>query len=231
LRFDFRQRFGKDVVIDLVCYRRHGHNEADEPAATQPLMYQNIRARKTTRELYARASWWPKGACRRRGQGDGRRLPQQARRRRRSPPSWRGVGSADEFAVDWVRTCGQAGRPVATGVPRARSTSWRAHQHLPASLSCIRAWPRSTKTAARWRPASWRCDWGFAENLAYATLLNDGYRLRLVGQDCGRGTFFHRHACCTTRNRRRTTCRCANCCSTSSPATSPSSIRCSAKKR
>ena len=82
LAFDFRQTFGRDVVIDLVCYRRHGHNEADEPAATQPVMYQNIRARKTTRELYAEALVARRHARREQAPGAGRRLPRQARQRR-----------------------------------------------------------------------------------------------------------------------------------------------------
>lgn len=78
LAFEFRQKFAKDVVIDLMCYRRWGHNEADEPAITQPLMYRDPQ-HQTTRELYAaqleQAGVIAAGA----GKGNGRRLPQQAR--------------------------------------------------------------------------------------------------------------------------------------------------------
>ena len=88
LAFDFRQRFGKDVVIDLVCYRRHGHNEADEPAATQPLMYQMIRAHKTTRELYARQLVAEGVLDGRRGKALIDALPRQARCRRSHHRSW-----------------------------------------------------------------------------------------------------------------------------------------------
>ena len=118
LAFDFRQTFGRDVVIDLVCYRRHGHNEADEPAATQPVMYQNIRAHKTTRELYADALQ-PRGAIDADGaQGAGRRLPRQARPPATSPPNWPAPVD-DPYAVDWKPFLkGKLADAVKTGLAR-----------------------------------------------------------------------------------------------------------------
>jgi len=150
LAFDYRRTFGRDVVIDLVCYRRHGHNEADEPAATQPLMYQNIRSRKTTRELYAE---------------------------------------------QLISANGKLAQTVNTGLAQFSLES------LAKKISVV---PEGFKPHARvakiyedrrkMLAGELDMDWGFAENLAYATLLTEGYRLRLVGQDAGRGTFFHRHA-------------------------------------
>ena len=157
LAFDFRQRFGKDVVIDLVCYRRHGHNEADEPAATQPLMYQKIRAHKTTRELYGDRLVAEGVLAADAVQGAGRRLPRQARRRRSHHRSGRRqAGRIRGRLVEVPQR--QAVRPGRhAGRPQRARRARRADQHDPRRhRRCIRAWPRSTKTAARWRPANCR---------------------------------------------------------------------------
>ncbi|MFS8137276.1 MAG: 2-oxoglutarate dehydrogenase E1 component, partial [Thermomonas sp.] len=194
MAFDFRQRFSKDVVIDLVCYRRHGHNEADEPAATQPLMYQKIRAMKTTRELYT-ARLAAEGSL---PEAEAKDLVDNYRDKLDAgevttelvPPK------VDEFTVDWSPyLAGKLSDNTDTTVPR---------KTLDALATAINTIPDTVKLHPRvakiyedrrkMMAGEQAADWGFAENLAYATLVNEGYRLRLVGQDCGRGTFFHRHA-------------------------------------
>jgi len=194
LAFDFRQQFKKDVVIDLVCYRRHGHNEADEPAATQPLMYQIIRARKTARELYADKLI-----------ADGALSSEQAKAlvdgyrgkldcgeatvELASPP-------ADRIGANWKPYLqGRLDMPVDTSLSRAELDALAAK--INAIPDTIKLHPRVAKIyedRQKMAAGGQAADWGFAENLAYATLLRDGFKLRLVGQDSGRGTFFHRHA-------------------------------------
>ena len=194
LAFDFRQRFAKDVVIDLVCYRRHGHNEADEPAATQPLMYQKIRAMKTTRDLYA-AKLVAEGSI---GEADPQALVDRYRDKLDAGEVTTEVVQvqADEFTVDWsTYLAGKLSDPVDTTVPRQALDALAVRINtIPDAVTLhprvAKIYDDRRKMTAGLQP----CDWGFAENLAYATLVCEGYRLRLVGQDCGRGTFFHRHA-------------------------------------
>jgi len=194
LAFEFRAKFKRDVVVDLVCYRRQGHNEADEPAATQPIMYQVIRARPTARELYAK------------------QLIEQNL-----------LTAADAQAiVDDYRSKLDAGRAVAALAPVALdglNLDWSKYQNgtlqqpantavdrekMVALLDKILTLPKDLTLQARvakiyedrnkMAAGELRMDWGFAENLAYASLIDQGFNLRLVGQDSGRGTFFHRHA-------------------------------------
>ncbi len=194
LAFDFRQEFKRDIVIDLVCYRRHGHNEADEPAATQPLMYQNIRARKTTREIYANRLIEASVIT----ADDAKALVDGYRAKLDKGEVTADVTTAanDSVSVDWSPYCtGSLNDEVKTAV--ARKT-------LDALAAQINAVPESRKLHPRvakvyedrrkMAAGELAMDWGFAENLAYATLLKEGFKLRLVGQDVGRGTFFHRHA-------------------------------------
>jgi 2-oxoglutarate dehydrogenase E1 component len=194
LALDFRNTFGRDVVIDLVCYRRHGHNEADEPAATQPLMYQVIRKRKVLRELYAEAlaAEGVLDAAQAREVVDAYR----ARLDRGEVTTDVVTVRPDEFTADWNRFLkGRLSDPVDTRFDAEELG--RLAQRINTIPGRITLHPRVAKIyedrrrmAAGEQPG----DWGFAENLAYATILSEGYRLRLVGQDCGRGTFFHRHA-------------------------------------
>jgi 2-oxoglutarate dehydrogenase E1 component len=194
LAFDFRQEFGRDVVIDLVCYRRHGHNEADEPAATQPLMYQNIRARKTTRELYAEklaaAGVVSADAAKAlvdgyRGKLDAGVVTTELARVEKDPSS-----------VDWSPwLTGKLSDAVKTAVPPFSLESLaKKINTLPDSLKLHARVAKIYEDRRKMAAGELAMDWGFAENLAYATLLTEGNKLRLVGQDAGRGTFFHRHA-------------------------------------
>ena len=194
LAFDYRKQFGRDIVIDLVCYRRHGHNEADEPAATQPLMYQNIRARKTTREVYAdqltSASVITGDAAK--ALVDGYRAKLDAGQ------SVAELSKPDDGLphIEWHHFHdGKLNDAVVTGVAvdKLRALSDRINT-IPATWSLHSRVAKVYEDRLKMAAGELRCDWGFAETLAYATLIEEGYKLRVDGQDAGRGTFFHRHA-------------------------------------
>jgi 2-oxoglutarate dehydrogenase E1 component len=194
LALDYRMNFNKDVVIDLICYRRLGHNEADEPAATQPIMYKKIRKLKTTRKLYAE------------------KLVEE------------GVMTAEDAAAmeqDYQKLL-EAGevvsRPMATDAHYSYTHQWNQFHGRSWDIPCKTAvsldrirfcndrmqrlppgfelHPRVAKVMDNRRKmaaGALPLDWGFAENMAYATLLMEQYQVRLTGQDVGRGTFVHRH--------------------------------------
>ena len=195
LALEYRERYHKDVVIDLVCYRRLGHNEADEPAATQPQMYQVIRQHPTTRKLYADrlvadgviAESEPASLIDRYRDGldQGKPLARAA------------LGLiGNQYTVDWTRYA-QADwtEQVDTGVELARLKSLGERLgRLPADLKLH---PRVAQVMAnrnKMLAGELPLDWGCAETLAYASLIEDGFSVRVSGQDSGRGTFFHRHA-------------------------------------
>ncbi len=195
LALEYRQTFQKDVVIDLVCYRRHGHNEADEPAATQPLMYQTVRKHPTTRQLYtqrlieegvieAPAAEQLNEDYRARLDA-GEPLPQAA------------LGMiGNEYTVDWSRYLhGDWSETVDTALAQEDiGPLAEAINRVPRGFTLH---PRVAKIIAdRERMAAGEIpiDWGFAELMAYGSLLRDGVKVRITGQDSRRGTFFHRHS-------------------------------------
>ncbi|MEM6640931.1 MAG: 2-oxoglutarate dehydrogenase E1 component [Pseudomonadota bacterium] len=205
IALDYRMRFNKDVVIDLVCYRRHGHNEADEPAATQPHMYKTIRGRKSTRALYADQLV-----------GDGvvaesapRAMAENYRERLDAgqplPDALVGT-SGDEYTIDWsAYTEGSLNLGVETRISaEAAQRLGEAMLAIPDDLVLHNRVSKILDDRRKMLAGERGMDWGFAENLAYASLLDDGYPIRLTGQDSGRGTFFHRHAVLHAQDERRT---------------------------
>ncbi len=197
----YRETFQQDVVIDMVCYRRYGHNEADEPAVTQPLMYQAVRKHPRLVDLHSQ------------------RLIDEGFTTREK---------VDEMIADYRRALEEGGAValnVISGLEQTVARDWAA-----VAKGDVNTTP-GTKVAAKkikdlgkrmlTLPEGFKlhsrvekimqgreqmlagkipCDWGFAENLAYATLLDDGYSVRLSGQDSERGTFFHRHAAVHDQN-------------------------------
>ncbi len=195
LALDYRMKFRKDVVIDLVCYRRHGHNEADEPAATQPLMYQAIRSHPTARQIYGR-QLEQDGLL---DEGQAARIMEDYRRgldeNRPQARAFAGT-SGNKFTVDWSRYIhGDWSRQVPTAVDRARMDGLaKTLTRPPPGFTLHPRVQRVVDDRERMYADEMPLDWGAAETMAYATLLTDGYDVRLTGQDSARGTFFHRHA-------------------------------------
>jgi len=192
---EFRQKFDKDVFIDLVCFRKQGHNEADEPMITQPLMYKRISQHAGTRALYAQ---------RLAGEGIIRAEDAEAMIETYRVAMDKGLHTnttilsnyKPPFAVDWRPFIGKHWSDAAeTAVPMA--TLKALAQKLTDVPPDFRVHPRVEKVIADRRAmgeGKLPLDWGMGETLAYATLLDQGYGVRLSGQDTGRGTFSHRHS-------------------------------------
>ena len=195
LALEYRMRFHKDVVIDLVCYRRHGHNEADEPAATQPVMYRVIRQHPTTRQLYA-GRLLAEGVL---TQAEVDAMPEQYRDGldEGSPQARAALGMiGNKFTVDWTRHA-QADwtERVRTGIEPARLESLgRRLLELPSDLTLHPRVAAVMSNRKKMLAGEAPLDWGCAETLAYGSLVEQAFSIRLCGQDSGRGTFFHRHA-------------------------------------
>ncbi|TDG13793.1 2-oxoglutarate dehydrogenase E1 component [Seongchinamella unica] len=195
LAVDYRTEFRKDVVIDLICYRRRGHNEADEPSVTQPLMYKTIRKHKTTRDLYA-AKLISAGVL---TEKEEQFLVGRYRESLdRGEPLVSSLVSEPNktLFVDWSPYIGHVWTDEADTTIELSKLQTLAHdinvapENFPLQRQVSKILEDRRKMAAGATPINW----GFAETMAYATLLEAGYPVRLTGQDVGRGTFSHRHA-------------------------------------
>jgi 2-oxoglutarate dehydrogenase E1 component len=201
LALRYRQIFHKDVVIDLVCYRRLGHNEADEPSATQPVMYSAIREHPSVRASYAQLL----GEL---GIASHETPEQMAESYRAALDEGRNPNQAalgmigNQYTVDWSRYHGAAvGAAISTSLPDAELTRLAGLINtVPAELKLHPRVQRIVDERRKMAAGEIGCDWGFAENLAYASLLSANFRVRLIGQDSRRGTFFHRHAALIDQN-------------------------------
>ncbi len=194
---EFRNLFEKDVIIDMVCYRRHGHNEADEPSATQPMMYKKIRARATTRAVYANKLFHENVLTREQSDdmvGSVRKILESGQCVVPHKIQQQLVDSSSR--TDWKKYLTDSIlHDVDTTVPLAEIRKiGEAFETLPEGFQLQ---PRVEKIVAdriKMTAGALPIDWGYAELMAYGTLLKDGFSVRLSGQDSGRGTFFHRHA-------------------------------------
>jgi 2-oxoglutarate dehydrogenase E1 component len=195
MALDYRNQFHKDVIIDMVCYRRLGHNEADEPAVTQPMMYKKIRACPTSRAVYA-DRLIEDGLI---SKDDAVAMIEDYRHSIEhgvvvARPVLCRLGNP--YKVDWS-ACQGTPWDAATDTGMTREKIRLLAERLLDVPEGFEIHPRVSKIwGERRKMASGdqMADWGFAENLAYASLVDAGYPVRLSGQDCGRGTFFHRHA-------------------------------------
>lgn len=197
IALEYKLKFHKDVIINLVGYRRMGHNEADEPSATQPVMYKNIRAHPTVKDIYA-AKLISQNLCTIEeveqktiayradlDQMDHSVVKNLADR------NWR-----NHVASDWSPYVVRDWRiPTSTKLPLAILKQLAdARDKVPDGFAMNPRVNKIVEERRKMTTGELPIDWGYAETLAYASLVNEKYGVRLSGQDSGRGTFFHRHA-------------------------------------
>src|SRR6476659_2282576 len=201
LAIDFRMKFHKDVVVDIICFRKLGHNEQDTPALTQPLMYKKIAQHPGTRKLYA-----DKLAA----QGMGDTLGDDMVKAYRAAMD-QGKHTVDpvlsnfksKYAVDWAPFLGRKWTDAAdTAIPMAE---WKRLAErittVPPGFSVHPLVKKVLEDRAAMGRGEANVDWGMGEHMAYASLVASGYPVRLSGEDVGRGTFVHRHAVLHDQNR------------------------------
>lgn len=195
LAIDYRMQFKRDVVIDLVCYRRRGHNEADEPNGTQPLMYQQITKQRTTRELYAETLIQA-------GRIDADRAQTKIDEYRSALDNGLHVVKSlvkepnKELFVDWRPYLGHAWtarHDTRFDLKTLQELSAKLLE-LPEGFVVQRQVSKIYEDRQKMQAGGLPINWGYAETMAYATLAFEGHPIRMTGQDIGRGTFSHRHA-------------------------------------
>ena len=196
LATEFRQIFRKDVVIDMFCYRRFGHNEGDEPAFTQPIMYKTIASKETTRALYGK-QLVAEGSC---TEAEVQQVIDDFTAELEA--AFQAVESfkpnqADVFGGAWegLKLAPAGDRRGISGVKESELKKLGAHlTKIPDGFNVNKKLERILGAKGEMFDSGVGFDWATAEAMAFGSLLKDGYAVRLSGQDVGRGTFSHRHA-------------------------------------
>ncbi|BCA96743.1 2-oxoglutarate dehydrogenase subunit E1 [Legionella antarctica] len=195
IAFNFRMKFKRDVVLDLVCYRRNGHNEADEPAVTQPTMYKKIKSMRPLREIYAERLVHS-------GLLTAKDAEQLVNDYRDGLDHSKAVVNVvhenyeGKFAIDWTPYISAKWTDkVDTTISKAELKKLTKQlSTLPDGFKLHPVVQRLLNEREKMTEGEIPMNWGYAETMAYASLLQEGFGVRLSGQDCGRGTFAHRHA-------------------------------------
>ena len=196
---DYRREFQQDVIIDMFCYRRYGHNEGDEPSFTQPLMYEVIRRRKSVRESYLdylqELGGVDQETAERIKQERTQDLEDELSKAKDPTFKWRGPRTGEGFWNAFKGGADQDVPEVATAVPSEKLTAWmHKSAEIPADFKIHKTLRRIFKNRQKMATGEKPIDWGGAEAAALASLVAEGVSVRFSGQDSGRGTFSHRHA-------------------------------------
>ncbi len=197
IALEFRNKFKKDVVIDIMCYRRHGHNEADEPSATQPMMYKKINALDSTKTIYTKKIIEENILSLEECDAMAQRVRETLESGQCVVPHKLSQSEADSSThIDWTKFLTDSIlKDVNTRVAltKLREVA-KVFEQVPKDFQLQARVEKIMVNRLKMTAGALPIDWGYAELMAYGTLLKDGFSIRLSGQDCARGTFFHRHA-------------------------------------